>query len=149
MYQQDRASLILIRGLPGAGKSTLAQHLSTELGYRHFEADMFFIDEQGKYTFDPNRLSDAHHWCQGETQIALKRGERVIVSNTFVEKWEIEPYVKMARQVGKNIEIVEVNGGFTSIHGVPQTTIREMQRKWYSIPNSWKHIVKHTFYTHE
>ncbi|WP_394243159.1 ATP-binding protein [Vibrio astriarenae] len=149
MYQQDRASLILIRGLPGAGKSTLAQHLSAKLGFQHFEADMFFIDEQGRYTFDVNHLSVAHGWCQRATRDALKRGERVIVSNTFVQKWEIEPYVKMARQCGKKIEIIEVNGGFGSIHDVPETTIKAMKRKWYSIPKSWKHFVKHTFYTHE
>ncbi|GAL09856.1 hypothetical protein JCM19233_833 [Vibrio astriarenae] len=71
------------------------------------------------------------------------------VSNTFVQKWEIEPYVKMAKQCGKEIEIIEVNGGFNSIHDVPEKTIMAMERKWYSIPNSWKHFVKHTFYTHE
>jgi hypothetical protein len=31
--------------------------------YCHKEADMYFIDENGKYKFDVTKLRDAHDWC--------------------------------------------------------------------------------------
>ena len=40
--------LVLVRGLPGSGKSTYAR----SLGYPNFEADMFFIKD-GKYVYNP------------------------------------------------------------------------------------------------
>lgn len=36
--------LVLIRGLPGSGKSTMAEVLA-QVGYEHFEADMYFLRE--------------------------------------------------------------------------------------------------------
>ena len=43
--------LFLIRGLPGAGKSTLAKNL----GALFFEADMYFL-EGNEYKFNPLKL---------------------------------------------------------------------------------------------
>lgn len=52
-------TLTLIRGLPGAGKSTLASELvSREPNTKHFEADMFFV-EDGMYRFDKSKLNGA------------------------------------------------------------------------------------------
>jgi tRNA uridine 5-carbamoylmethylation protein Kti12 len=43
-------TLILLRGLPGSGKTTLAKSLVTK-DYCHKEADMYFVDEFGNYKF--------------------------------------------------------------------------------------------------
>jgi len=40
--------LFLLRGLPGAGKSTLAK----SIGPINIEADQYFIDSDGEYKFD-------------------------------------------------------------------------------------------------
>jgi energy-coupling factor transporter ATP-binding protein EcfA2 len=61
--------LVLIRGLPGAGKSTMAKVLAL-VGYEHFEADMFFVKD-GTYCYDRTRIRDAHAWCQNMTREAL------------------------------------------------------------------------------
>ena len=79
--------LTLIRGLPGSGKSTLAKTLSA----RHFEADMYFVNEHGEYLYQADKIGDAHHWCKKMTRKALEQGESVVVSNTFVQRWEIVP----------------------------------------------------------
>mgnify|MGYP001615452745 CR=1 FL=1 len=51
-------SLILLRGLPGAGKSTLAHVLSENNTYPIFSVDDFFTDEvTGEYVFN---FSDNH-----------------------------------------------------------------------------------------
>lgn len=50
--------LVLIRGLPGSGKSTMAKVLAL-VGYQHFEADMFFVRD-GTYCYDRSRIREAH-----------------------------------------------------------------------------------------
>jgi adenylate kinase family enzyme len=56
--------LFLLRGLPGAGKSTLAKMLVGEKDYCHKEADMYFMDPYGNYRFNTMELKDAHQWCK-------------------------------------------------------------------------------------
>ena len=56
-------TLILLRGLPGSGKSTLAKQLVNK-DYAHKEADMFFVDSEGNYKFEPSKIKDAHAWCK-------------------------------------------------------------------------------------
>ena len=61
--------LYIVRGIPGSGKSTFAK----TLGGQHYEADMYFIDEEGNYKFDGTKIKDAHKWCQSfvETDMVL------------------------------------------------------------------------------
>ena len=54
--------LILIRGLPGSGKTTLAKQLLTDFQAKHFEADMYFENHAGEYHFNPMQLPQAHEW---------------------------------------------------------------------------------------
>ena len=59
-------NLYLLRGIPGAGKSTLAK----QLGDSHFETDGFFMVD-GEYKFDPTKLREAHQWCQSQVELAM------------------------------------------------------------------------------
>ena len=45
--------LFLLRGLPGSGKSTLAKSLIGDKTYCHREADMYFVNSDGTYKFNP------------------------------------------------------------------------------------------------
>ncbi|PKF77964.1 hypothetical protein CW749_18635 [Vibrio sp. vnigr-6D03] len=118
--------LVLVRGLPGSGKSTYAKSLSIH----HVEADMYFVNKHGTYQFNPHKLHQAHRWCQGQTEHLLKNGQDVVVSNTFVEHWEMEPYLEMATHFNVDVEVVVCTGNFISIHDVPKNTIKKMKFKW-------------------
>ena len=83
--------LVLIRGVPGSGKSTRARNFK---GYVHFEADMYFTKD-GVYSFDPDLLPAAHQWCIQKTRETLEQGSKVVVSNVFANAWEIKPYVEL------------------------------------------------------
>jgi predicted kinase len=120
--------LVIIRGLPGSGKSTLAKHYKVS-GYSHFETDMYFM-QGGKYMFDPKLLPRAHKWCQSMVRAALEKGEDVVVSNTFTQKWEVAPYLKIAEDIGARVEIKTTTGQFQSVHGVPTAAIERMRARW-------------------
>lgn len=122
--------LILIRGLPGSGKSTRAKQICNEIDAIHFETDMYFIDSEGKYNFDANKLPQAHLWCQQQVEAALAEGKSVVVSNTFVRHWEMKAYQILAKRYDIAIEVQTCTGRFQNIHKVPTSVIQSMQKRW-------------------
>lgn len=119
--------LVLIRGLPGSGKSTMASNMP---GFVHLEADMYFTDANGRYNFNRDDLRAAHDWCQRAADEALSSGRNVVISNTFSRKWEMEPYLLIAQRLGAEVEIVEALGAWQNTHGVPAETIEKMRARW-------------------
>jgi len=124
--------LTIVRGLPGSGKSTLAAAIASKVTSRvsyHFEADQYF-EQSGQYVFDPKLLPAAHADCLARTRMALTAGAHVFVSNTFTQRWEYQPYLDMAAELGVKVQVIEVHGDFGSIHNVPDETITRMRNRW-------------------
>jgi len=122
-----KQTLFLIRGLPGSGKTTLAKSLDAI----PISADDYFYNlGGGKYEFDASRLGRAHEMCQRMTKAALVSGESVAVHNTFSQSWEAKPYFEMARELNVRVQIIECQGNFGSVHGVPEATIEKMKARW-------------------
>jgi len=130
--KRNEKLLILVRGIPGSGKSTIAKLLSLQFGFNHIETDMFFINKKGVYSFEKERLREAHSWCQQKTEKWLNSGNNVIVSNTFVKKWEINIYEQLAKNYGYELFIIEATGNFVNVHGVPKETVDRMKNDFES-----------------
>lgn len=130
------STLYLIRGLPGSGKTTLARIIwaGYQFAIDHYEADMFFLDDEGEYRFAPRKVPQAHQWCQDKVrEVITKWGHSVIVSNTFTQLWEMEPYLKMAEEFGYSVQIIECKGQWRSLHGVPADKIEAMRARWENL----------------
>ena len=121
------AELILIRGLPGSGKTTLAKEFT---GYDHHEADHFFEDENGNYRYDRSQLLAAHRQCLKRTTESLWHGRSVVVANTFTQWWEMVPYLSVAAAQGCSIRIIVATGKYQNIHNVPSEVIESMAKRW-------------------
>lgn len=119
----DNARLVLVRGLPGSGKSTFAKSLP---GFIHFEADMWQIDSDGNYQFGITPIKIAHQNCQNATRLCLEAGYNVVVSNTFTRRWEMTPYYDM----GYPAQEIVMTGDYGNIHDVPDSVIAEMRMRW-------------------
>jgi len=125
------ATLTLIRGLPGSGKSTLAKKLASQTCMdRHYEADMYFLNENDEYCFDPKKLPDAHMWCREQVYDALLEGRNVYVSNTFTTKKELQPYIDIAKSLRIVPNIILMQGQYGSIHDIPDHTIARMKERF-------------------
>lgn len=119
--------LVLIRGLPGSGKSTIAKAMA---GYTHFETDQYFTYPHGVYRFDPTKLKVAHAWCQACVEAELAAGYSVVVANTFTQIWEIEPYLAIAERKQASVRVITAKGNFQSVHDVPKERIEAMRKRW-------------------
>lgn len=120
--------IILFRGLPGSGKSSLADSLCKSV----YSADMFF-EQDGKYNFDPTKLPEAHNWCKRKIEdLMVAEIENIGVANTFTTDWEMEPYFELAEDYGYRIStiIVENRHGSTNVHGVPDEAMERMEKRF-------------------
>lgn len=128
--------VVCLRGLPGSGKTTLANEIIRETGgkYVHYEADQWMIDPaSGLYRFDYKRLPECHQKCQEATHKALSEARKsVIVSNTFVMQWELANYVDIARRNSASFRVIALRGNFGSVHEVPQSVVDSMASRWQS-----------------
>ena len=88
-------TLYLVGGLPGSGKTTVAD----EMMVSDTTADDFFIDRDGVYRFDSDKIPAAHAWCLQETTRHIYEGRTTVVHNTFTQRWEMEPYIQLAERL--------------------------------------------------
>lgn len=151
-------TLILIRGLPGSGKSTYAQGIASSYfldGGRTVAVcstdDYHMVD--GEYVFQPSRLGEFHNANQLQAGSYMAHGiELVIVDNTNIKRREMKPYIDYAK--GFEYDIKEVIVGEERLlpelgdacpykfadyidmcakrntHGVPRDVIEKMARKF-------------------
>lgn len=125
--------LFLLRGLPGSGKTTLANQLGGSL----VEADRYFM-EYGDYKFDASKLKEAHAWCREQVQNWMETNDRgfdvprIVVSNTFTQEWEMKPYYDLAKEHGYMVFslIVENRHGGQNVHNVPEDKIEQMRKRF-------------------
>ena len=119
----------IVRGCPNAGKSTFAK----TLGGIHIEADQYFVDADGNYNFDGSKIKNAHAWCLDKLKTNMSVGrDKIVVSNTFTQEWEFQPYLELAKEYGYKTFtiIVENRHGNTNEHNVPEDKIQQMKNRF-------------------
>lgn len=150
-------SLFLIRGIPGSGKSSLANLLSENGKYPVLSADMYFEDSDGNYDFDVRLLSSAHKWCKSECELIIatwevfigttgktincansgffkrfETADKIFIANTFTTESEMQPYFDLAKKYDYTVftMIVENRHGNKNTHNVPDETITKMRNRF-------------------
>jgi predicted kinase len=125
-------TLVIVRGLPGSGKSTFAARFGVVRA-----ADDFF-EKDGVYNFDPSLLGAAHAACQAAVSDDINSVGFAVVANTFTQGWEFQPYIEIAEAFSASIVVVDIfDGGLDdgalearNVHGVPREAIARMRARW-------------------
>ena len=134
---EENKQVVIFRGIPGSGKSTLARTIqSMEPGTVIVSADNYFIGPDGVYTFDPNKIKNAHAQCMSEFNNALKKRnvKMIIVDNTNIQRWNFLAYINIAEKMRAQVTVIRLNAdksvGSRNTHGVPEETIQSMYSRW-------------------
>jgi predicted kinase len=129
----QQKNLILLRGLPGSGKTTLAKILAGTQ-WPSFSVDDFFTDPRTNayiFRFEDNHL--AYKACLSNTEQAMNEQiEKIFIHNTFTLEWEMEPYFQLAKQHNYQIHVATVehrHQGFNH-HGVTPEQLQKMAEKY-------------------
>ena len=100
----SEARLILICGLPGAGKTMLAKQLALKLRAVRFSPDEWKHDLDIDYYDDERRVRlEARLWRLGQELLGL--GQSVILENGFWAREERDELRQAARALGVPVEL--------------------------------------------
>lgn len=127
--------LIILRGLPGSGKTSFAKYMFSN---NVFEADQYFYDENGNYNFDATKLHAAHMDCQNRVEKLMQMssttqyGSEIVVSNTSTTEKELKPYYDLAEKYDYKVVslIVENRHGSKNVHNVPDEKLEQMRTRF-------------------
>ena len=137
--------VIVMRALPGAGKST---RISRDFPEAHVVSSDHFFMQDGVYVYDPTKIGDAHANCFWKFIKELESGyHTIIVDNTNTREAEIAPYMLGAAAFGYKAKVVTIQcdpkvAAARNVHGVPEATVLKMAEALAKpLPPWWAHEV--------
>jgi len=132
--------VFIMRGLPGSGKSSVAQHLAAEDCIVSMD-DYWRLPEvrmtiAGGGQFDDTQLAAAVKWTREQFIELLDAGEdTIVVDNTATRFFEYAWFYNRAREAGCTVHILHVEAPLVDCiarqtHNVPLGKILEMRDRW-------------------
>lgn len=147
-------SLIVVRGLPGSGKSHKAKKIALMNNFNKVTIrttdDFFMVD--GEYVFDHTKIGLYHQMNQDQVMKDMEDNTNlIIVPNTFTVLWEFQKYIKLCQTYNYSMIITESDAEWKfdvdechnrNTHGVPLDTIEAMKSRWVSSYDIFSSISK-------
>lgn len=142
-------NLILMRGVPGSGKSTFVKMLEDCLAEKNPTDDMLVVSADnihivdGVYKFDGSKLGEGHAQCfRGALRAIEDMIPIIVVDNTNTTNVEMAPYVAMAQAFRYHVHVVHLDvdvkvAASRNIHGVPAKTVEGMGQRFETPLKRW------------
>ncbi|CAH0521691.1 unnamed protein product [Peronospora belbahrii] len=151
----EKAVVIILRGIPGSGKTTIRREIQAICSHKKVmlttcSADSFFETQRG-YLYDVRKIGAAHSKCKadftGAVEKELSRSSEdgclqqhvVLVDNSNTQRWEYEAYEDIAKIQGCRVHIIEMKCpdvltafrmSQRNSHGVPSDKVISMFQRW-------------------
>lgn len=124
--------LFILRGVPGCGKSTVAEELAKghQIGIICCADDYHMVN--GEYKWKAENQGYAHKACQNKCEFLMKANTpRIIIANTNTSNKEMKPYSDMAETYGYTVFylVVENRHGGKDTHNVPEDSLKAMANR--------------------
>lgn len=125
--------LVIIRGLPGSGKTTLARMFEAQ-GYIRIEKDILRTNAAGEYEYNAANNPALEQACIDWTRAYLNLGCDVVVSNCSELLLCVQSYINCADEAGVPWTVIETKGNFGSRYGTDEEVGRPRRAK------AWEHF---------
>jgi predicted kinase len=139
------SKLIVVRGLPGSGKSQLAKTLADTMNGVIASVDQYFM-RSGQYLFKRSGVAHSYGFVQGQVDAFMQKGEPVIIADGVHQSLtDIEAYHALANKYGYELEVImpDHEGAFDprvcyehSEHKVPFYIIRAIASHFQHMPEA-------------
>jgi len=116
-FGEREPALILLSGLPGAGKTTFALALLKRLAAEHIESDAIQLDLAPQPTFSFVESGRVFGRVDGAARRALAAGRHALVDATNLTRQDRKRFLRLAGELGARVIAVRVVA--------PEATIRE------------------------
>jgi predicted kinase len=99
----DQNAVFMLRGLPGAGKTTWAEKTFKGKMFSIYSADHYFEQNDGSYFFEKEKIGKAHGECLKRFVLGLNHYGSLsyncplVVDNTNLFALDLSPYVNLAQ----------------------------------------------------
>ncbi|KAK3262994.1 hypothetical protein CYMTET_28178 [Cymbomonas tetramitiformis] len=148
-----RKCCVILRGVPGSGKSSLTARIverAEDAGREAcvFSADHHLLEPDGTYLYSAARRARAHATCWSRFQAAAAAGtaSMLLLDNTNSTRKEYSGYAECAQAHGYTVVVVEMTccsaGELLAfqargLHGVSEEAVTRMRIHWESDPAAW------------
>ena len=110
-------ALILLSGLPGAGKTTFARALAEVLDFEHLESDAIRSGLAAHPAFTPAENSAVFNALEARARLVLEAGRHALVDATNLAGRDRKRFLRLAREMDAPVIPIRVT--------VPEATHRE------------------------
>lgn len=130
-----------MRGLPGVGKTALANVLRTldEKSVVLSSDDFFYDAKTQTHKFDKEKIQEAHEWNFERFKKAVESGTKnIVVDNSNVKNYHYHHYLDYGQRHDYLVSVVTIPHNDVddkrlverNIHGVSRETIRRMRKEF-------------------
>ena len=134
-----KEALIIFRGLPGAGKSSIGKSFAKSNDCIFIEPNKYITDDSGNYNYSVENFKNAVNQAKNDIKIAMQKRKKgydvtVVYADVLPSKKEVMDIIscipKTETYIVVDIVISMRESFLRNVHGVPWNELRRMCNEW-------------------